>query len=96
VYPVDNVATDTRSLFEMQPQQQIKAFKSMREKDETLFAIYHSHPHSAAIPSEKDLNDAAYSDALNIIISSATRGVLEIRGYFYKENTVETVELVID
>jgi len=36
VYPVDNVATDTRSLFEMQPQQQIKAFKSMREKDETL------------------------------------------------------------
>ena len=96
VYPVENIATDARSLFEMQPQQQIKAFKSMREKNETLFAIYHSHPHSAAIPSEKDLNDAAYSNALNIIISSATRGVLEIRGYFYNENTVEAVELVID
>ncbi len=96
VYPVDNVATDTASLFEMQPQQQIKAFKSIRERHETLFAIYHSHPHSAAIPSEKDLNDAAYNEALNIIISSATRGVLEIRGYFYKKNTVETVELVID
>ncbi len=97
VYPVDNVATDAGSLFEMAPQQQIRAFKSIREKNETLFAIYHSHPHSAAIPSEKDLKGAAYSDdALNIIISSATRGVLEIRGYFYEENTVEAVELVVD
>lgn len=96
VYPVDNIATDTACVFEMDPQQQINAFKEMREKQEELFAIFHSHPHSEAIPSKKDLNDAAYEKALNIIISLSTEGVLDMRGFFYREKQVEAVDLVIE
>lgn len=96
VYPIDNVATDSNCVFEMQPQQQINAFKEIREQQEVLFAIFHSHPNSAAIPSEKDVHDSAYDEALNIIISLSTRGVLDMRGYFYKQNSVEAVDLVID
>ncbi|VAW65467.1 hypothetical protein MNBD_GAMMA09-2987 [hydrothermal vent metagenome] len=96
VYPVDNIAADSSRLFEMEPQQQLAGFKNMREQKESLFAIFHSHPHSAAIPSEKDLNDSSYTEALNIIISLSIQGVLDMRGYFYRNNSVEAVDLVID
>jgi len=96
VYPIENIAEDTRYLFEMEPQQQIQAFKSIREESKTLFAVFHSHPQSAAIPSEKDLNDAAWPDALNIIISLGTQGVLDMRGYFYSKESISAVELVIE
>ncbi|MCW8935978.1 MAG: M67 family metallopeptidase [Gammaproteobacteria bacterium] len=96
VYPIDNIASDKSCVFEMQPEQQINAFKLIREKQQDLFAIYHSHPDSEAIPSKKDLNDAAYTEALNIIISLSTKGVLDMRGYFYKNDKVETVDLIIE
>ena len=96
VYPVDNIASNKSCVFEMQPEQQINAFKLIREKQQSLFAIYHSHPDSEAVPSKKDLNDAAYKDALNIIISLSTKGVLDMRGYFYHDDKIETVDLIID
>ena len=96
VYPIDNIASDNACVFEMQPQQQIHAFKEIREQQEDLFAIFHSHPHSEAIPSKKDLNEASYADALNIIISLSTQGVLDMRGYFYRGEEVEAVDLVIE
>ncbi len=96
VYPVDNIADNTRCVFEMEPQQQINAFKKMREQQQTLFAIYHSHPNSDAIPSQKDLHDSAYKDALNIIISLNTEGVLDMRAYFYKQDATESVDLIIE
>ena len=80
----------------MEPSQQVSAFKTIREKQEELFAIFHSHPHSAAIPSNKDIDDAAYNSVLNIIISLSTRGVLDMRGYYYQNNKVKAVELIID
>jgi len=96
LYPVDNIAADKASIFEMDPAQLIGAFKNIREKQETLFAVFHSHPHSAAIPSHKDIDDAAYNDALNIIISLGTRGVLDMRGYFYQNDEAQPVDLIIE
>jgi len=96
VYPIDNIASDKSCIFEMEPKQQIEAFKTIRETHEELFAVFHSHPHSAAIPSNKDINEAAYDSALNIIISLSTRGVLDMRGYFYQNDKVKAVELIIN
>lgn len=96
VYPIDNIANDKGCAFEMQPQQQISAFKAMREQQENLFAIFHTHPHSLALPSAKDLKDAAYNEALYIIISLSTRGVLDMRGYFHQNSSFVPVELIIE
>ncbi|RDH81443.1 MAG: hypothetical protein DIZ80_15280 [endosymbiont of Galathealinum brachiosum] len=96
VYPVNNIANNAHSIFEMDPQQQINAFKLIREKQQTLFAIYHSHPDSDATPSAKDLHDAAYKDTLNIIISLSTEGVLDMRAYFYQQDKIEAVDLIIE
>jgi len=96
LYPIDNIADNPQYAFEMHPQQQINAFKEIREKQQNLFAIYHSHPSSAALPSTKDLHDSAYDDALNIIISLNMKGVLDMRGYLYQQGKFETVKLIIN
>lgn len=81
LYPVDNVAEQPERLFAMQPEGQIDAMRSMREAGEELFAIYHSHPHAPAAPSTADLDQAAYPEALYLIVSLDTKGVLDMRGY---------------
>lgn len=93
VYPVANVAAERDHLFAMDPQQQIDAMRRMREVGEELFAIYHSHPHAPAAPSTTDLEQAAYPDALYLIVSLDTKGVLDMRGYRLRAGRVEMVEL---
>lgn len=95
VYPIKNTALEKKHFFEMDPAMQIAAIKKMREQGEDLFAIFHSHPDTPAMPSKTDIEQAAYPDALYLIISLNTRGVLDMRGFYLKDHGVEDVELVI-
>jgi len=94
VYPVENIATDKQRLFEMQPAEQIAAMKLMRERKESLFAIYHSHPHAPAEPSLLDIQQANYSDIIYLIISLNIKGVLEMKGFYLCDGKFEDVGLV--
>ncbi|MBL1261292.1 MAG: M67 family metallopeptidase [Thiotrichaceae bacterium] len=87
-YPVPNIATPANKRFEMEPSAQIDAIKIMREQDEEIFAIYHSHPTSAAAPSQTDIAEFNYPGALCVIISLNIQGVLEIRAYRIIKNQV--------
>lgn len=80
-YPIQNIAEYPQQRFLLDPAQQIGAMKKMREADEQLFAIYHSHPKAPAVPSSTDLELAAYPDAYYLIISLDTKGVLEMRAF---------------
>lgn len=95
VYPVANVATEADHLFRMDPAAQIEAMRLMRETGEELFAIYHSHPHAPAEPSRRDLDEAAYPEALYLIVSLNTKGVLELRGFRLQKGSVENVDLTV-
>lgn len=94
-YPITNAAHTPARHFVMAPQEQIAALRTMREQGEELFAIYHSHPGSPATPSATDLAQASYADALYLIISLQTQGVLEMRGYYLRPGQVEEVALDI-
>ena len=80
-YPIENKSSAPKSRFQMDAQQQISAMRTMRESNQDLFAIYHSHPSSEASPSERDLDEAAYHGILYIIISLDTQGDPDIRGF---------------
>ncbi|WP_031434807.1 Mov34/MPN/PAD-1 family protein [Methylomarinum vadi] len=80
-YPIENTASNPASRFQLNAKQHIAAFKQMRDNGEELFAIYHSHPSTPAEPSATDLDMAEYPEALYLIISLNTKGVLEIRGF---------------
>jgi proteasome lid subunit RPN8/RPN11 len=88
-YPVGNSAANPDSRFLLDAGQQIDAMKQMRDKGESLFAIYHSHPSAPAKPSATDISDASYPEALHLIISLNTKGMLEMRGFKISGQIVE-------
>lgn len=92
-YPVANCAGTPDRRFLLEPAQQIAAMKQMREKQEYFFAIYHSHPNAPAEPSPTDIEEASYPDALHLIISLNTKGVLEMRGFKIADGSVEEYPL---
>lgn len=94
LYPISNIAAHPDNRFALDPKQQIDAMRTMRESGENLFAIYHSHPHATAEPSQLDLDEAAYPEALYLIISLNTEGVLEMQGFFLRKN--ETIPVHLD
>ncbi len=91
-YPIENSADNPEIRFFMDEKQQISALSTMRNKNESLFAIYHSHPNSPAIPSATDIKLAAYPDAVYLIISLNIKGVLEIRGFQINDESTEIIE----
>lgn len=93
--PIANVSPQPQRLFAMDPARQIAAQRRMREQGETLYGIYHSHPHSPAEPSVTDLREAGYPEALYIIVSLNIRGVLEMRGFRLRDETAVPVHLEI-
>lgn len=92
-YPINNIAPDPQRQFFMDPQGQIEAMRRMREGGEELFGIYHSHPETPPLPSKSDLAQAAYPEALYLIISLNTKGVLEMRGFRLQGEVYEEIEL---
>lgn len=96
LYSITNIAGDPAHIFEMDPAKQIDAMRQMRDSNEELVAIYHSHPSSPAEPSQIDIKQAAYPDALYLIVSLNTKGVLELRGFNIVDNSVAEVELTIE
>ncbi|EDY86272.1 metal-dependent protease of the PAD1/JAB1 superfamily [gamma proteobacterium HTCC5015] len=94
-YPIDNIADNPAEAFLMDPEQQAAAMRSIKDKNESLFAIYHSHPSSPPVPSERDLREVSVNDAYYLIISLNTKGVLELAAYQLQEGAVKSVELSI-
>ena len=95
-YPVPNVAADSAILFKMDEHAQIATMKKMREQDEELLAIVHSHPHSIAEPSALDQAQHQYPDAYYLIVSLNTVGVLELRAFKQINNKFESIDLIIE
>ena len=95
-YPVENAAATPQIRFQLDPSGQIEAMRQIRDHGEELFAIFHSHPTAPAEPSTADLADAAYFNALYLVISLNTKGVLEMRGFRIKQDkSVDEIMLLL-
>lgn len=92
-YPINNTADMPQNKFLLDAAQQIQAMVQMREKGENLYAIYHSHPNAPAQPSAADIEQANYPEALHLIISLNTKGVLELRAFNICNKTVQELAL---
>jgi proteasome lid subunit RPN8/RPN11 len=95
-YAIPNIAIQPTCRFEMSPQQQIAALRAMREQHQNLFAIYHSHPHSEALPSWLDIKMAYYPEAFYLIISLYSKGILQLRGFQLQSTIFKEINLVIE
>jgi [CysO sulfur-carrier protein]-S-L-cysteine hydrolase len=88
---VNSAASPLR--YEMDPQGQYNALKSIEEDGGELLGIYHSHTKSAAYPSQTDVNQAvAWPDQVYVIVSLAEE-TPEVKAYLLKDLTIADVEL---
>jgi proteasome lid subunit RPN8/RPN11 len=62
-----NIA-DRPTRYLLDPQDHITARRNARRRGLELVGFYHSHPHSAPVPSETDRAEATYPDHLYLIV----------------------------
>jgi len=96
VVPVVNSAASPLR-FEMDPQGQYNALKSIEDDGKEMLAIYHSHTKSAAYPSQTDVNQAVnWPDAIYLIVSLQEPDAPEVKGYWLKDLKIADAELVVE
>lgn len=92
-YPIKNSHEEPQNYFNLDAREHINAIKLMRTQQQELFAIYHSHPRAAALPSITDLALAPEMKILYLIISLNTKGVLELRGFKFQHQQAQECQL---
>lgn len=95
-YAIDNISKTPECRFLMDAPQQINAMKQMREKQQELFAIVHSHPSANAEPSQLDIKENSYKNVFYIITSLNTKGVLEMRAYTQNNDNMQEIDLILE
>ena len=65
-----NIETDSRR-YQLDPAIHIATRRRLRGTGRTIVGAYHSHPHSAPLPSSSDSAEAYYSEFVWVIVSLA-------------------------
>jgi proteasome lid subunit RPN8/RPN11 len=89
--------------YEMDPGEQFRVLKDIRQSGRSLVGIYHSHPESPAYPSGIDVEKAYwpgtlfpnYPGAVHVIVSLRDRRHPAVKGYSLDEGAAAEVLLQI-
>ena len=87
-YPIVNTKKSS-SCYLMEPEEQLRAFQEIEKKGLEVSAIYHSHPHTSAFPSQRDADYAFYPDSLILIISLREKKAPQIEAFQIEEGRIE-------
>ena len=80
--------------YEMDPQEQYDALKSIEDDGGELLGIYHSHTKSAAYPSQTDVNQAvAWPEQVYLIVSLADADAPDVKAYLLEDLKIADVAL---
>ncbi len=94
VFPMKN-ADASPATYRLDGTEQLRVFDEMDEQGWELWAIYHSHTHSEAYPSETDRRLAFYTEARYILMSLADRDGPVIRSFWITDGEVTEEELTV-
>jgi proteasome lid subunit RPN8/RPN11 len=87
-------AAATPLRYEMDPQEQYNALKTIEDGGGELLAIYHSHTKSAAYPSQTDVNQAvSWPEQIYVIVSLADPDAPDVKAYLLKDLRIADVTL---
>ena len=94
VFPMRN-ADASPATYRLDGKEQLKVFDELDDRGWDLWAIYHSHTHSEAYPSETDVRLAFYPDARYLLLSLADRSNPVMRSFSIVDGTITQRELRI-
>ena len=80
--------------YQVDPLEQIEAFRQFEESGLELVAIYHSHPGGSRHPSPTDIARAFYPDCVYLIWNKQG-GIWDCNGFQIRDGEVTEVPLVI-
>jgi proteasome lid subunit RPN8/RPN11 len=92
VFPMTN-ADASPATYRLDGKEQLRIFDELEERGWDLWAIYHSHTHSEAYPSETDVRLAFYPEALYLLLSLSDRSAPVLRSFRIREGEVIEEEL---
>ena len=81
--------------YRLDPKEQLEVFDRMDAEGLELFAIYHTHTHTEAYPSETDQRLAFYPEARYVIVSLSDRDKPVVRAFRITDGEVAEEELSI-
>jgi len=93
-YAIKNIADNRQCAFLMDPQEQINAMRNMREGNEEITGIFHSHPDSSAKPSVMDRELAEYPGVTYFIASLEQSTPALNAFYFDGENFSRVIKII--
>ena len=94
-FPMRNTDEASISYF-MDPKEQLRVFKEMRQKDLDMVGIFHSHVASEAYPSAKDVRLAFYPEVSYLIVSLADMKNPILRSFRIQDETITEEEIQIE
>ena len=94
VFPMTN-ADASPVTYRLDGKEQLRVFDELDERGWDLWAIYHSHTHSEAYPSETDIRLAFYPEARYVLLSLADREEPVARSFWITDGEVAEEELSI-
>jgi proteasome lid subunit RPN8/RPN11 len=94
IYPITNERASATA-FRTAPRDVLAAFRAMRQRHEELVAIYHSHPTSAPIPSQRDLHENTYGRIPWLILGRTHSPNWEFQAWTLHETDYEPILLIV-
>jgi proteasome lid subunit RPN8/RPN11 len=102
VYPMTN-SKPGPDYYEMDPEEQFRVMKDIRDAGLAMVGMFHSHPSGHAYPSSVDVEKAYwpgteipnYPDAIHMIVSLMDRSKPMARGYSIEEGKVTEIPLTV-
>ena len=94
VFPMRNVDASPVT-YRLDGKEQLQIFNHMESEGWDLWAIYHSHTHSEAYPSETDIRLAFYPEARYLLLSLVDREQPLMRSFSIRDGEVVEEELAI-
>jgi [CysO sulfur-carrier protein]-S-L-cysteine hydrolase len=92
-HPLRNDADRPETRYFATPEELFAAMRRIRDADQKLLGIYHSHPRTPAYPSAADVEMAFYPEAVYFIISLEPQ--IDLRAYRIEGAKIGSVEVVI-
>lgn len=95
IYTMANAQKSADNFF-MDPKEQLKVSKEIRNLGLEMLGIYHSHVASQAYPSDRDIEMAFYPEASYVILSLKDQNNPSIRSFKIREGKISEEEIKIE
>jgi proteasome lid subunit RPN8/RPN11 len=77
------------TFYEMDSLEVLRVMRELDDRDEELYAIYHSHTATEAYPSRTDVSIAGYPEAHYVLVSTRSPDEVELRSFRILDGVVE-------